>query len=115
MEFSEQNSELLWLKLLRAKYSINELFSSPNPIGCFPFWHNIHKIKEQFRMEVRFHPGARSSASFWNDLWIGVEPLRVRFPSLFQKSSDTDLSIAQAYSEKGWRIPFRRNLDQNDA
>jgi hypothetical protein len=38
----------------------------------------------------------------------------VRFPSLFQKSSDTDLSIAQAYSEDGWRIPFRRNLDQND-
>jgi hypothetical protein len=38
----------------------------------------------------------------------------VRFPSLFQKSSDSDLSIAQAYSEEGWRIPFRRSLDQND-
>jgi hypothetical protein len=43
-----------------------------------------------------------------------VEPLRVRFPSLFQKSLDTDISIAQAYTDDGWRIPFHRNLDQND-
>jgi hypothetical protein len=31
-----------------------------------------------------------------------------------KKSSDSELSIAQAYSEEGWRIPFRRSLDQND-
>jgi hypothetical protein len=35
--FSEQNSELLWLKLLRAKYRVSELFSSPNPVGCSLF------------------------------------------------------------------------------
>jgi hypothetical protein len=38
----------------------------------------------------------------------------VRFPSLFQKSSETDITLAQAYSEEGWWIPFRRNLDQDD-
>jgi hypothetical protein len=112
--FSEQNSELLWLKLLRAKYRVSELFSSPNPVGCSLFWHNIHKIKEQFRLGVRFHPGAQSKISFWNDLWIGEDPLRVRFPSLFLKSSDSDISIAQAYLEDGWRVPFRRNLDHNN-
>jgi hypothetical protein len=47
-------------------------------------------------------------------LWVGGVALRVRFSTLFQKSSDSDLSIAQAYSEEGWRIPFRRSLDQND-
>jgi hypothetical protein len=65
-------------------------------------------------MGVRFHPGADSKISFWNDLWVGEVTLRVRFPALFQKSSDSDLSIAQAYSEEGWRIPFRRSLDQNN-
>jgi hypothetical protein len=112
--FLEQNSDLLWLRLLRAKYRVSELFSSPNPVGCSPFWHSIHRIKEQFRLGVRFHPGAQSKISFWNDLWIGADPLRVRFPSLFLKSSDSNISIAQAYSMEGWRIPFRRNLDHND-
>jgi hypothetical protein len=112
--FSGQDEDLLWLKLLRAKYRVSELFTSPNPVGCSPFWHSIHKIKNHFRTGVRFSPGADSKLSFWNDLWVGEVPLRVRFPSLFQKSSDTDLSIALAYSEEGWRIPFRRSLDQND-
>jgi hypothetical protein len=109
--FSGQDEDLLWLKLLRAKYRVSELFTSPNPVGCSPFWHSIHKIKNHFRTGVRFSPGDDSKLSFWNDLWVGEVPLRVRFPSLFQKSSDTDLSIALAYSEEGWRIPFRRSLD----
>jgi hypothetical protein len=112
--FSGENEDLLWLKLLRAKYRVSDLFTSPNPVGCSPFWHSIHKIKNLFRVGVRFHPGAESKISFWNDLWVGEVVLRARFPSLFQKSSDSDLSIAQAYSEEEWRIPFRRSLDQND-
>jgi hypothetical protein len=112
--FSGQNEDLLWLKLLRAKYRVSDLFSSPNPVGCSPFWHSIHKIKILFRVGVRFHPTAESKISFWNDLWVGEVSLRARFPSLFQKSSDLDPSIAQAYSKEGWRIPFRWSLDQND-
>jgi hypothetical protein len=110
--FSGQNEDLMWLKLLRAKYRVSDLFTSPNLLGCSPFWHNIHKIKNLFRVGVRFHPGADSKLSFWNDLWIGEVTLRVRFPTLFQKSSDT--SLDQAYFEEGWRIPFHRSLDQND-
>jgi hypothetical protein len=53
--YSEQSSYLLWLKkLLKTKYRVNELFSS-NPVGCSPFWHSIHGIKNQFRLGVRFH------------------------------------------------------------
>jgi hypothetical protein len=56
----------------------------------------------------------RSNISFWNDIWIGDKPLSVRFPTLYKKSSKTDLKLAQAYSEEGWWIPFQRNLDQED-
>jgi hypothetical protein len=112
--YSEQNSELLWSKLLKAKYRINEIFSS-NPVGCSLFWHSIHTVKEHFRLGVKFFLGSRSNISFWKDIWIGEEPLSVRFPTLFEKSSDTDLNIAQAYTKEGWWIPFRRNLDQEDA
>jgi hypothetical protein len=106
--YSEQNSELLWSKLLKAKYRINEMFSS-NPVGCSPFWHSIHKVKEHFRLGVKFFPGSRSNIRFWKDIWIGEEPLSLRFPTLFEKSSDTYLKNAQAYTKEGWWIPFRRN------
>jgi mannosylglycoprotein endo-beta-mannosidase len=83
--YSKQNTELLWLRLLKAKYKTDEIFST-NPVGCSPFWHSIHKVKDQFR----FFPGKRSNVSFWKDLWIGEQPLCVRFPSLFEKSSIVD-------------------------
>jgi hypothetical protein len=111
---SEQNPDLLWLRLLKAKYIINEIFCS-NPVGCSPFWHSLHKIKKHFRMGVRFYPGARPNISSWNDILIGEEPLSARFPSLFEKSSDTDLKIVQACTEEGWWITFRGNLEHEDA
>jgi hypothetical protein len=33
---------------------------------------------------------------------------------MYAKSSDTDLTMAQAYSVEGWRIFFRGALDQDD-
>jgi hypothetical protein len=107
--YSDQN----WLKFLKAKYRTSELFSS-NPTGCSPFWHIIHKVKEHFRLGVRFHPGKCSSISFWKDVWIGEVPLSTRFPSLYAKSSDTYLKISQAYSKEDWYILFQRSLDQGD-
>jgi hypothetical protein len=111
--YSDENSDFLWWRLLSAKYRTLEIFSH-NPISCSRFWRSIHKVKECFRLGVRFYPGRNSSTSFWNDLWIGDVPLSAWFPSLFAKSSDIDLTIAQAYSEEGWRIFFRRALDQGD-
>jgi mannosylglycoprotein endo-beta-mannosidase len=111
--YRAENSDLLWLRLLRAKYRISEIFSY-TPTSCSPFWHSIHKVKEFFRAGTRFFPGKNSKISFWKDLWIGEVPLCARFPTLFAKSSDIDLTMAQAYSEEGWRILFRRALDQGD-
>jgi hypothetical protein len=103
--YRAENSDLLWLRLLRAKYKISEIFSS-TPTSCSPFGHNIHKVKEYFRAGARFFPGKNSKISFWTDLWIGEVALCARFPTLFDKSSDIDLTMAQAYSEEGWRIFF---------
>jgi hypothetical protein len=85
-----------------------------NAVGGSPFWHSLHKIKSFFKLGVRFHPGSDANISFWNDLWLGEELLSVRFPNLYSKSSETDLKLGQAYSQDGWRIPFRRNLTQED-
>jgi hypothetical protein len=84
-------------------------------VGCSPFWHSIHKVKNHFKLEVKFFPGSNSNISFWKDTWIREEPLSVRFPTLFEKSSDSYLNLAHAYTEEGWWIPFRMNLDQEYA
>jgi hypothetical protein len=108
-----QDSDLLWLKLIRAKYRTEDFFWG-NAVGGSPFWHSLHKIKSFFKLGVRFHPGSKANISFWNDLWLGEEILSVRFPNLYNKSSETDLKLGQAYSQDGCRIPFRRNLTQED-
>jgi hypothetical protein len=97
------NEDLLWLKLLRAKYRVNELFSS-NCSGGSPFWCSIHKIKELFLIGAKFTPGRNSQVRFWLDTWLGVEPLRVSFPTLFSKCSDPNLVICNAWSVDDWNI-----------
>jgi hypothetical protein len=65
---SEQNSDLLWLKLLKANYRVNELFSS-NPVGYSLFC--LHKIKNQFRLGVKFHPGFALASVFGMTCGLG--------------------------------------------
>jgi hypothetical protein len=65
--YSAENYDLLWWRLLSAKYRTLEIFSH-NPNSCSPFWHNIHKVKEHFILGVRFCPGRNSSTSFWKDV-----------------------------------------------
>jgi hypothetical protein len=89
--FSEENADLLWLRLLKAKYNVPEFFSS-NPARESPFWHSLHKIKEHLKQGAKFHPGRQSKVSFWKDTWLGNTPLSVRFPSLFQKRKAQTLS-----------------------
>jgi hypothetical protein len=68
---------------------VNDFFTHC-PVGSSPFWHSLHKVKDHFRLGVRFHPGKRANISFWKDVWIGEEPLSVRFLNLYSKSSETD-------------------------
>jgi hypothetical protein len=89
---ARQDNDLLWLRLIRAKYRTEDFFWG-NAVGGSPFWHSLHKIKSFFKMGVRFHPGSNANISFWNDLWLGEELLSVIFPNLYSKSSETNLKL----------------------
>jgi mannosylglycoprotein endo-beta-mannosidase len=110
----ERNGDLLWVRLLKAKYRVQELFSS-SPAVCSPFWHIIQRIKVAFKLGAKFSPGRNSKLSFWKDLWVGDSPLCLIFPELFDKCSAPDLPICQALTEVGWNIQFRRNLNPAEA
>ena len=40
---ADENDNSIWLKIIRAKYDVQQLFSS-SPQGGSQFWHSIHKI-----------------------------------------------------------------------
>lgn len=89
---TEEDSKLLWLQLLKAKYPVSDLFGS-TPAGGSQFWHSIHKIKHLFKLGARFEPGDDSRVCFWTDLWTGEEPLSVRFPRLCTICSAPEILI----------------------
>jgi hypothetical protein len=60
------NEDLLWFKILRAKYRVSELFSL-SCSGGSPFWRSIHKIKEFLLLGAKFTPGRNSQVRFWID------------------------------------------------
>jgi hypothetical protein len=56
--FTENPADCLWLRIIRAKYpGAVDVFNS-TPQGGSPFWHDIHKIKNFFKLGVRFKLGS---------------------------------------------------------
>jgi hypothetical protein len=63
---SSQDENLLWVRLIKAKYQVQDLFSA-NPAGGSPFWHSIHKIKDHFKLGAKFILGDGASIKLWTD------------------------------------------------
>jgi hypothetical protein len=70
----DENNDLLWVRLLRAKYRVAELFTT-TPATWSPFWHILHKIKQAFKLVAKFHPGKNFFVSFWKDVSLGDSSL----------------------------------------
>jgi hypothetical protein len=111
---TEDDSKLLWLQLLKAKYPVEQFFTT-TAAGGSPFWHSLHKLKSAFKRGARFFLGDNSSVLFWTDRWTGEEALSVRYTRMFQICSDPDITIERAYEGDGWRILFRRTFGQDES
>jgi hypothetical protein len=82
--FKLLNEEGLWQQILRRKYLKNKTFSQvEKKKGDSHFWSGLMEVKKLMLERGRFkvHDGAQTR--FWEDLWIGEEPLMKRFPSLY--------------------------------
>jgi hypothetical protein len=56
--------------------------------------------------------GNGMTTRFWRDVWIGGEPLRLKFPRLFSLSSQKDICVGELLNlgEDRWEFIWRRNL-----
>jgi hypothetical protein len=44
--------------------------------------------------------------SFWLDSWLKNKPLSIQFTSLFSHVQQTNITVAECFSEMGWQLRF---------
>ena len=49
---------------------------------------------------------------FWGDAWCGITPLNETFPELFAICNEQKSKVAEV-AKRGWRLSFRRWLDEH--
>jgi hypothetical protein len=83
--------ESWWARTLTAKYCPNGITSSPLPIhkGGSSNWRGLKLGHEVFRNGLRWVVNNGQHVSFWNDKWVGNQPLRdvIQGPLALEESS----------------------------
>jgi hypothetical protein len=51
--------------------------------------------------------GNDQNTCFWLDNWFGNKPLSIQYPTLFSHVQNSNINVADAYSEIGWQLRFR--------
>lgn len=97
----QQNSDKLWVQLLRHKYSVQGNFLNHERKLGSPTWGAINKAKEVLLGGYEFRVGA-GDLSFWFDHWLDIGPLHKFFPYI--DIHDMDLKLKDLYIDKEWRL-----------
>ena len=111
---TEENNQALWARIIRAKYPSAANILVSTPVGGSQFWHNLHKVRDAFRLGLKFKLGNGTRILFWTDWWSEESPLSIRFPRLFDICSFPNCSVAQAHNGEGWLIRFRRTFGPDE-
>jgi hypothetical protein len=115
----------LWKEVLVAKYGnhiLNNVNLSCEPIPYYAslWWKDVCNIGESigspnWLKEVLVRRiGNGLLTRFWRDVWIGGEPLCLKFPRLFSVSMQQDICVGDWWKEEEgrWDFIWRRNLFQ---
>jgi hypothetical protein len=116
----------LWKEVLVAKYGNHilnnvDLPNAPLPYYASLWWKDACNIdvcvgSSSWLNEVLSRRlGNGMSTRFWRDVWIGGEPLYLKFPRLFSLSLQKDFFVGNLWSEGRWDFVWRRNLFQWEA
>lgn len=112
-----QEDHKLWSKIIRSKYKRRTTTSIRNHSI---WWRDLNNITNNSSNDNWFWNGVRriigngEKISFWNDNWIGNEPLHLRFSRLFSLSLDKESVVANMGEWRGsewkWNLTWRRSL-----
>jgi hypothetical protein len=78
------NEDGLWQCVLKKKYLKGKTLSQlKRKTGDSHFWSGLMEIKKIVLVRGRFQVHDGSQTRFWEDLWLGKEPLMVKYPTLY--------------------------------
>jgi hypothetical protein len=78
--------------------------------GDSHFWSGLMQVKRLVLERGRFKIQNGTQTRFWEDLWIGTEPLMTKYPSLYNLVRKKNASVAQVLSTTPLNVSFRRAL-----
>jgi hypothetical protein len=100
------NEEGLWQQILKRKYLKNKtLWQVEKRKGDSHFWSGLMEVKRLVVERGRFTIQDGTQTRFWEDLWIGREPLMTKYPSLYNIVRKKNASVAQVLSTTCWGVP----------
>lgn len=89
------------------------LFNS-NCNGASQFWKGLHKVKHLFQWGAMFEVHNGEMVRFWQDVWLGNTPLRIRFPNLFKTCDNAEVRICECWNQGQWSLNFRRQFGDSE-
>ncbi|XVF17280.1 hypothetical protein REPUB_Repub10bG0106100 [Reevesia pubescens] len=107
--------ESLWCEVFKAKYMGDKQFlECAKKAGSSSTWRGILKTQNVFEKGLKWKIGDGSRIRFWNDWWVGAQPL---INTLSQQSSEIDVNakVQDMLSSAGeWNIQQIRDLLPQD-
>lgn len=109
--FKLLNEEGMWQSLLRRKYlSSKTLTQVQVRPGDSHFWMGLMKVKDLFLQGGSFIINNGEQIRFWEDTWVGGQPLRVTYPGLYNIVRKKSATVASVLGTRPLNVSFRRAL-----
>jgi hypothetical protein len=90
------NEDGLWQQVLKKKYFKGKTLSQvERRNGDSHFWSGLMEIKKLVLVKGRFQVQDGSQTRFLEDLWLGKEPLMVKYPALYNIVRKKNVSVTQ--------------------
>jgi hypothetical protein len=109
--FKLLNEDGLWQTLLRKKYlsryTLTKVTSKP---GDSHFWAGLMKVKDTFLNLGSFILKNGTRIRFWEDRWLGLQPLMTQYPSLYNIARKKSATVASVFETVPLNVSFQRAL-----
>ena len=109
--FKILHEEGVWHELISNKYlgtkTLAQVEMKPHDS---PFWKGVMKVRDEFFKRGSFALGDGLGTRFWEDTWLGTEPLATQYPLLYNIARRKNVLVAHVLQHNPLNIEFRRPL-----
>nr|GEZ75467.1 RNA-directed DNA polymerase, eukaryota, reverse transcriptase zinc-binding domain protein [Tanacetum cinerariifolium] len=107
--------EMLWSRVIKAIHGVNGRIGSHSKIGYKSIWCDIIREVETVKVHgfdlyncIHKKIGNGADSCFWDDVWIGDTPLKLRYPRLYALEINKEINVACKMSHGSPSCSFRR-------